>query len=68
MNYRPTTFGYFVVPPTVAGTLGQIKLPGAVPPPPAVNPQVYASNYSCSVPNIQTFIQPPCNGYGPYYR
>ena len=61
MNYRQTTFGYFVAPPTVAGTLGQINLPGAVPPPPAVNPQVYASNYSCSVPNIQTFMQPPCN-------
>ncbi len=65
MNYHPTTFGYFLAPPTVAGTLGQLKLPGAVPPPPAVNPQVYASNYSCSVPNIQTFMQPPCNGY-PY--
>lgn len=36
-------------------------MPGAVPPPPAVNPQVYAQNYSCPVPNIQTFQQPPCN-------
>ncbi len=36
-------------------------MPGAVPPPPAVNPQVYAQNYSCPVPNIQTFQQPACN-------
>ena len=43
-------------------TVGQLPaMPGAVPPPPAVNPQVYAQNYSCPVPNIQTFQQPACN-------
>lgn len=36
-------------------------MPGAVPPPPAANPQVFAQNYSCPTPNIQTFQQPPCN-------
>lgn len=52
----------FVVPPTVNGTLGQAKgkmLNRAVAPPPATNPQVYAQNYSCPVPNIQIFRMPP---------
>jgi len=36
-------------------------MPSAVPPPPMQNPQVFAQNYQCPVPNIQTFAQPPCN-------
>lgn len=35
--------------------------PAAVPPPPAQSPAVYAQNYACPVPNIQTFASPPCN-------
>ena len=47
----------FVAPPTVSGTMKTLGL--AVSPPPATNPQVYAQNYSCPVPNIQVYQRYP---------
>jgi len=56
----PTMFAVGQAPPAMPA-MAPAMTPGAVPPPPMQNPQVFAQNYQCPVPNIQTFAQPPCN-------